>query len=118
MAEALLNILHGDRYEARSAGITPTKINPYVVKAMAEIGIDISKNHSKNIEEFRGENFNYVVTVCDSAKEACPFFPGEKVIHKAFEDPSQFTGSEEEIMNGVRRVREEIREWLEKTFAQ
>jgi arsenate reductase len=116
IAEALLNTLHGDRYEAHSAGITPTKINPYVVKAMAEIGIDISKNRSKSIEEFRGENFNYVVTVCDSAKEACPFFPGEKVIHKAFEDPSQFTGSEEEIMNGVRRVREEIREWLEKTF--
>jgi arsenate reductase len=118
MAEALLNTLHGDRYEAHSAGITPTKINPYVVKAMAEIGIDISKNRSKSIEEFRGENFNYVVTVCDSAKESCPFFPGEKVIHKAFEDPSQLKGSDEEIMAGVRRVREEIREWLEKTFVQ
>jgi arsenate reductase len=118
MAEALLNTLHGDKYEAQSAGITPTRINPYVVKAMAEIEIDLSKNRSKSIEEFRGENFNYVVTVCDSAKEACPFFPGEKVIHKAFEDPSQFKGSEEEIMNGVRRVREEIREWLEKTFVQ
>jgi arsenate reductase len=118
MAEALLNTLHGDRYEAHSAGITPTKINPYVVKAMAEIGIDISKNRSKSIEEFRGENFNYVLTVCDSAKEACPFFPGEKVIHKAFEDPSQLKGSDEEIMAGVRRVREEIREWLEKTFVQ
>lgn len=118
IAEALLNTLPGDRYKARSAGITPTKINPYVVKAMAEIGIDISKNRSKSIEEFRGENFNYVVTVCDSAKEACPFFPGEKVIHKAFEDPSQFTGSEEEIMNGVRRVREEIKDWLKTTFAQ
>jgi arsenate reductase len=116
MAEALLNTLHGDRYEAQSSGITPTKINPYVVKAMAEIGIDISKNRSKSIEEFRGENFNYVVTVCDSARESCPFFPGEEVIHKAFEDPSQFKGSEENIMKGVRQVREEIREWLEKTF--
>jgi arsenate reductase len=117
MAEALLNTFQGDKYEARSAGITPTKINSYVIKAMAEIGIDISKSRSKSIEEFRGENFNYVVTVCDSAKEACPFFPGEKIIHKAFEDPSQFKGSEEEIMDGVRRVREEIREWIKKTFA-
>lgn len=117
MAEALLNTLHGDRYKAQSAGITPTKINPYVVKAMAEIGINISKNRSKSIEEFRGENFNYVVTVCDSARESCPFFPGEKVIHKAFKDPSQFKGSEEKIMNGVRQLREEIREWLENTFA-
>jgi arsenate reductase len=116
MAEAFLNTLHGDRYEAQSAGITPTKINPYVVKAMAEIGINVSKNRSKSIEEFRGENFNYVFTVCDSARERCPFFPGEKVIHKAFEDPSQFKGSEENIMKGVRQVREEIREWVKKTF--
>jgi arsenate reductase len=100
------------------AGITPSKINLYAVKAMAEIGIDISKNRSKSIEEFRGENFNYVVTVCDSAKETCPFFPGEKIIHEAFEDPSQFKGSKEEILKGVRRIREEIREWITDTFAQ
>jgi arsenate reductase len=96
MAEGFLNALHGDRYEARSAGVTPTKINPYVIKVMAEIGIDVSKNRSKSIQKFRGKNFNYVVTVCDSARESCPFFPGEKIIHKAFEDPSQFKGSEEE----------------------
>jgi arsenate reductase len=118
MAEGLLNTLYGDRYEAKSAGVTPTKINPYAVKAMAEIGIDISKNRSKSIEEFHGENFNYVVTVCDNARETCPFFPGEKIIHKAFEDPFQFKGSEEEILKGVRRVREEIREWIKKAFAQ
>jgi arsenate reductase len=117
MAEGFMNTLYGDRYESHSAGLTPTRINPYVVKAMAEIGIDISKSRSKSIQEFRGENFNYVVTVCDSARESCPFFPGERVIHKAFEDPSQFKGSEEEILNGVRRVREEIREWIKNTFA-
>ena len=117
MAEGLLNAFHGDRYEGYSAGVTPTKVNPYVIKAMAEIGIDISGNRSKSIEEFRGKTFNYVVTVCDSAREACPFFPGEKVIHKAFDDPNQFTGSEEEIMKGTRRVREEIKEWIKKTFA-
>ena len=116
MAEALLNTLNGDKYEAYSAGIMATRINPYVVKAMAEIGIDISKNRSKSIEEFRGKNFNYVVTVCDNAKEACPFFPGEKIIHKSFDDPSQVKGSEEEIMKQTRRVRDEIKEWLKTTF--
>ena len=116
MAEALLNTLNGDKYEAYSAGIMATRINPYVVKAMAEIGIGISKNRSKSIEEFRGKNFNYVVTVCDNAKEACPFFPGEKIIHKSFDDPSQVKGSEEEIMKQTRRVRDEIKEWLKTTF--
>ena len=116
MAEALLNTLNGDKYEAYSAGIMATRINPYVVKAMAEIGIDISKNRSKSIEEFRGKNFNYVVTVCDSAKEACPFFPGEKIVHKSFDDPAQVKGSEEEIMKQTRRVRDEIKEWLKTTF--
>lgn len=116
MAEALLNSLRGDKYEAASAGVSPTKVNPYVVKAMAEVGVDISKNRSKSIEEFRGQNFNYVVTVCDSAKEACPFFPGEKVLHQAFKDPNSFKGSEEEIMKEVRQVRNEITKWIKNTF--
>ena len=116
MAEALLNSLRGDKYEASSAGVTPTKVNPHVVKAMAEVELDISKKRSKSIEEFRGQNFNYVVTVCDSAKEACPFFPGDKVIHHSFKDPNSFRGSEEEIMKGVRQVRNEIEEWLKTTF--
>ncbi|PVX26026.1 MAG: low molecular weight phosphatase family protein [Candidatus Bathyarchaeum sp.] len=117
MAEGILNAFYGDRYEGYSAGVTPTKVNPYVIKAMAKIGIDISRNRSKSIEEFRGENFDYVVTVCDSAKEACPFFPGETIIHKSFEDPSQFKGSEEEIIKQVEKVRNEIKEWIKKTFA-
>jgi arsenate reductase len=87
-----------------------------VVEVMAEIGIDISDNRSKSIEEFRGENFNYVVTVCDSAREACPFFPGEKIVHQSFEDPSQFNGSEKEILKQVRKVRDEIKEWIKNTF--
>ena len=116
MAEALLNTLNGDKYEAYSAGMIATRVNPYVVKAMAEIGIDISKNRSKSIEEFREKNFNYVVTVCDNAKEACPFFPGEKIIHKSFEDPTQVKGSEEEIMKKTRLIRDEIKEWLKTTF--
>jgi arsenate reductase len=116
MAEGLLNAFYGDKYEGYSAGVTPTRVNPYVVKSMAEIGIDISRNRSKSIEEFRGENFNYVVTVCDSAREACPFFPGEEVIHKSFDDPSRFKGSEEEILKQVRRVRQEINEWIKSRF--
>jgi len=118
MAEGFLNALHRDRYEAHSAGIKPTKVNPYAVKAMAEAGIDISKQHSKSIEEFRGKIFDYVVTVCDDAKEACPFFPGDKVLHKSFRDPSRLKGTDDEILKKVRRVREEIREWIEETFGR
>lgn len=116
MAEAILNTFHGDNYEAKSAGVTPTKVNPYVVKSMVESGIDISKNRSKSIEEFRGQTFDYVVTVCDSAKENCPFFPGKKVIHHSFKDPSQFEGSDEQILEKVRQVRNDIKDWIGKTF--
>jgi arsenate reductase len=118
MAEAFLNKLCGDKYKAKSAGITPTQINPYVVKAMAEIGIDLSTHRSKSILEFQGKPFDYVVTVCDAAREACPFFPGEKEIHKSFPDPAAFKGSEEEILQKVRVVRDEIKEWIENTFCK
>ena len=116
MAEALLDALYGDKYEARSAGIEPAEVNPYAIKGMAELGIDISKHRSKSIKEFRGHNFDYVITVCDHAKETCPFFPGEEVLHKGFKDPSEFKGNEDEIMEKVRQVRDEIRVWIEKTF--
>jgi len=119
MAEGFLNALYGNRYEAYSAGVEPTRINPYAIKVMAEIGIDISTHRSKSIEEFRGKNFAYVVTVCDHAKEACPFFPeGEEFLHKGFRDPSEFCGTEDEILVKVRRVRDEIRNWIEKTFGK
>jgi len=118
MAEAFLNHLCGDRFKAESAGITPTQINPYVKRVMAEIGIDLSAQRSKSILEFQGRTFEYVVTVCDQAKEACPFFPGEKEINKSFSDPSAFTGTEEEILVRVRAVRDEIKEWMENTFCK
>jgi len=118
MAEAFLNKLCGGRYKAKSAGITPTQINPYVVKAMAEIGIDLSTHRSKSILEFQGETFDYVVTVCDVAREACPFFPGEKEVHKGFPDPSAFTGTEEEIMRKVRILRDEMKKWVKSTFCE
>lgn len=116
MAESLLNYHHSDQYEGYSAGIEATKFNPHVIKAMAEIGIDISHQHSKTIEEFHGETFDYVVTVCDQAKEVCPFFPGKTILHKGFDKPSSFTGIEEEILNQVRRVKDEIKNWIAGTF--
>jgi len=118
MAEGLLNTFYGDKYVAYSGGIKPSTVNPYVVKVMAEIGIDISTHRSKSIEEFCGKNFNYVITVCDHAKEACPFFPGEKILHASFNDPSKFKGSNKEILEKVKQVRDEIKDWLVNIFGQ
>lgn len=102
-----------------TAGIQPSQVNPYAIKVMKEIGIDISKQRSKSVEEFRGEKFDLVATVCDQAKEACPFFPGgKKFLHKGFKDPSQFKGTEEEILAEVRRVRDEIKDWIEKVLVK
>ena len=118
MAEAILRRLHPDRYEAFSAGTEPMPVNPHVVRAMAETGIDISSARSKSIEEFRGRTFDFVVTLCDKARQGCPFFPGgNNFIHQAFTNPSAFEGSDEQIMAGVRKVRDEIRDWIAKTFA-
>lgn len=117
MAEAFLNAIYGERFEAYSAGTHPGNLNQYVVKAMKEIGIDISNNRTKSVQEFKGVRFDYVVTVCDQAKEECPYFPGAlQYIHQGFEDPSSFTGTEDEIMEKVRKVRDEIEEWVMKTF--
>lgn len=119
MAEGILRTLYGDRYEAYSAGTQPTKVNPYAIKVMSEIGIDISNHRSKSVEEFRGKEFDYVVTVCDNAKEACPFFPGGKTyLHKGFKDPSEFKGNENEIVAEFQRVRDEIKRWIEETFGE
>ncbi|KYK21088.1 ArsC family transcriptional regulator [Thermoplasmatales archaeon SG8-52-4] len=112
IAEGLLNSIYRDRFKAYSAGINPTKVNPYAVEVMKEIGIDLSKQYSKNIEEFKGKNFDFVVTVCDNAKEACPFFPGEKIIHKSFEDPASFYGNIEDILDIFRKTRDNIKTWI------
>jgi len=117
MAEGLLNALYGDLYEAYSAGTEPKVVNPYAVRVMAEIGIDISHHKSKHLNEFLGKEFDYVVTVCDKAHQSCPFFPGGKeYIHKGFEDPSEVTGGEEEILNTFRKVRDEIKMWIKEFF--
>lgn len=118
MAEGFLRHLYGDLYEAYSAGLEATEVNPYAVKVMRELGIDISSHRSKRIDEFKGVLFDYVVTVCDSAKERCPFFPGKKIIHKGFEDPAEFVGEEEEKLKVFRKVRDEIRDWIIETFSK
>lgn len=118
MAEAFLNQLHGDRYQAWSAGTRPSRVHPLAVKAMAEAGIDISAHRSKGVEEFQEKAFDLVVTVCDNAREACPFFPGaHKQIHRGFEEPSAARGGEDEELSVFRRVRDDIRAWVTETFA-
>jgi arsenate reductase len=121
MAEALLNHLAGDRFEAASAGLEKGTLNPLAVKVMAEIGIDISQNQTKDVFDFykNGHRYNYVVTVCDASNsERCPLFPGvTKTLHWSFEDPGAFTGTEEEKLEKTRKVRDEIeagiREFIE-----
>jgi arsenate reductase len=109
MAEGALRQLAGDRFEVASAGTTPTRINPTAVRVMAEIAIDISEQRSKSVVEMMGEHFDYVVTVCDNAREACPVFPGRATkLHWSFDDPASAEGSEEERLEVFRRVRDEI----------
>lgn len=121
MAEAFLNSLAGDRFEAHSAGLEPGVLNPLAVEVMKEIGIDISRKQTKSAFDLfkKGELFSYVVTVCDAASaETCPIFPGlvTKTIHWSFEDPSAFTGTHGERLEKTRQVRDAIRskieEWL------
>ncbi len=117
MAEGLLNTLYGSRYEVWSAGTDPTEVNPLAVKVMAEVGIDISDHQSNSVEDFLDREWDYVVTVCDRANETCPFFPGGKEkIHRGFKDPAALKGGEDEKMLAFRRVRDEIKRWIEETF--
>ena len=116
MAEGLLNTLYHKTYEAYSAGVQPTQVNPYAIEVMKELGIDISNHSSKHINEFQDEHFDFVVTVCDNARETCPFFPGKIVLHQSFDDPSSFHGSIEESLAVFRQVRDQIKDWLERTF--
>jgi arsenate reductase (thioredoxin) len=119
MAEGLVRTLYGNRYEVFSAGTDPGIVSLFAIKVMAEIGLDISSHYSKSIQEFSNQSFDYVVTVCDHAKESCPFFPGgKKILHQSFQDPSSLTGTEEEIMAGFRRIRNAIRSWIEDEFSK
>ena len=114
MAEGLLRHLAGDRFEAMSAGTEETNVRPEAVSAMAEIGADISDQESKTLDRYVGEPFDYVVTVCDAANEACPFFPGARArLHWSIDDPSQAAGGSEERLAAFRSARDEIRVRIE-----
>jgi arsenate reductase len=109
MAEGLLRHLAGDRFEVMSAGTEATFVRPEAIRAMAELGVDVSGQESKTLERYLGEPFDYVVTVCDGADEACPVFPGAKNrLHWSFRDPSRAEESEEERLEVFRTVRDEI----------
>ena len=109
MAEGLLRNMAGDRLTVASAGVAPSQVRPEAVEAMREIGIDISEQRSKSVHEFTGEEFDYVITVCDNAKEQCPVFPGKtKRIHWSFEDPATVTGEWDQRLEAFRKVRDQI----------
>jgi arsenate reductase len=117
IAEGLLKSLYGDYYEVCSAGSDPKSVNPYTIKVMAEIGIDISNNRSKSLKEFEGLEFDYVVTVCGGDGQFCPFFSGGKIyLHESFEDPAEVDGTDQEKTDAFRKTRDEIKGWIEKTF--
>jgi arsenate reductase len=109
MAEGLLRAWAGDRFEALSAGVEATEVRPLAIRAMAELGIDISGQTSKRLDVYAGQPIDYAITVCDEAREACPYFPGSKAtLHWSFDDPSAATGTDEERLAVFRRVRDEI----------
>jgi arsenate reductase len=113
MAEGLLRHDAGDRFEVASAGTKPGQVRPEAIAVMKELGIDISGHRSKSVDEFSGKSFDYVLTVCDNAKESCPIFPGHaNRLHRNFEAPATFQGSEEHRLAVFRRVRDEIRSYL------
>jgi len=113
MAEALLRRDAGDRFEVESAGTKPSQVRPEAIAAMKELGIDISGHRSKSVDEFTGQQFDYVLTVCDNAKESCPIFPGQTTrIHHSFDDPTEVKRSDDERLAVFRRVRDELREYF------
>jgi arsenate reductase len=118
MAEGLMNARLSSDYIAYSAGTMPGAINPDAVQAMADIGIDISGARSKGLGEFDGWEFDLVVTVCDDAAETCPLLPGKEHMHRGFDDPSSFDGTEDEIRISVARVRDEIWSWMVEVFGE
>jgi len=117
MAEAILNKLYGDRYTAFSADTDPTQIDPIVVLVMREIGIDVSNYQPKGLNIFKDSIMDYVITLYDQANESCPYFPGGNLyLHKGFPDPSRFQGWHEDVIQEYRRIRDEIKKWIEKEF--
>ena len=117
MAEGLLKHICQNKYEIYSAGTKPSIVRPEAIKVLAEIGIDISGNRSKSVDEFANEDIDYVLTVCDNAQENCPYFPANtKMIHHSFEDPAEIEGNEETRLSVFRKVRDEIKDYFVQTI--
>jgi arsenate reductase len=113
MAEALANHFLGNRCQAFSAGTESTRVNPLATQVLSELSVDTSLLRSKTIDEFSGQSFDHVVTLCGDANEKCPlFFGGVKRLHHGFEDPSRLSGSKEDLLPEFRRVRDQIKNWL------
>ena len=113
MAEGLLRNIAGEKFDVESAGVAPSTVRLEAIAVMSELGIDISSHRSKSVDEFDGQQFDYVITVCDNARETCPVFPADaKRIHWSFDDPASVQGTNEEKLSVFRRVRDEIRERL------
>ncbi len=113
MAEGWAKALKGSEIEAYSAGVNPQGLHPLAVRVMAEAGVDISGQSSKHVQDLKDIPFDYVVTVCDSARESCPLFPGKtKVVHRSFADPAAARGGEAEVLAVFRRVRDELRDFV------
>jgi len=114
MAEGLMRHDHGDKFEVESAGTKATQVRPEAIAVMKEIGIDISGHRSKVVDEFANQSFDYVLTVCDNAKESCPIYPGHaNRLHHSFEDPAAVQGNESERLAAFRKMRDEIRQFFE-----
>jgi len=117
MAESILRKLGGDRYEVMSAGTHPTRVNPLSLKVLGEKGYGTEGLRSKMAEEFLDREIDIVVTVCDNAKEACPFFPGAaRYVHRSFTDPAGEAGDEHVQLNMFRKVRNELEAWIRSEF--
>ena len=117
MAEGIVNRFFGTELEAFSAGTKESFVHPLAIEVSKEIGVDISANRSKNLSEFDGEKFDYVITLCGDANETCPLYiGGTKKIHIGFDDPAKATGSKDEILREFRRVRDEIKKKLTAFF--
>jgi arsenate reductase len=113
MAEGLLRHDAGEQFEVHSAGTKPSSVRPEAITVMREVGIDISWQRSKHVDEFSGQQFDYVITVCDNARESCPvFFGNARKLHHSFEDPAAADGSAEQRLTVFRRVRDELRAYL------
>ena len=129
IAEGLLRAMYGDRYDVYSAGVEASKVDPRAIKVMSEIGIDISGQRSKAMNEYKGILFDLAVTVCDKAKEMCPICgvslsapanapAAKETIHRNFKDPAVAVGSEADQIKAFRQARDEIKDWISQTFGK